>query len=756
MNISRKITQITIAGLAAATLLAGQIILPAAAAEAETEIDTDQAEIQSAESSDKLAERKESADLTDAIYLNVENNELTAEKNGNSMKDSELEEQGITFDDQTLSITSAGTYVLSGELNGKVEISASKSEDVILVLNGLTVINETEETLSVKKVDRLTLVLMDGSQNVLTSGIETEINDASSETASQEDGAALNIKADTVITGNGSLTVNGYLHNGLQVNKNLTVESGSLTVTAVNHAVKVKDTVTVNGGTIKILAGADGIQAETEEEAAVEEVTDESSGEVLTQAQEATEAAGTVEINAGEIDIDAYGDAIQANLALTVNGGQITVKTEGEDASGNGDSFAGRGGGSGFLDFLGFGSESQDTVSTKGLKSDGTLDISGGEIIAETSDDALHSAGILTISGGTITIRCGDDGIHSDTEIGILDGEITISKSYEGIEANQISVSGGTISVVSSDDGFNANGGSDSFGGPGGFGGFGGFGQNSSSGETSSQETPNLNISGGTIYVNASGDGLDSNGNITISGGMVIVDGPSDSANGAIDGGTENGGTITISGGTIFAGGASGMAETFDSSSEQCSFCCNLSANYETGTEIIVKSSDGTEIFRHTTQSSGNSIVFSAAELQQGESCLLIVGESEYEIALSGISSYVTAAKDGTVTESNENANGFGGFGGGGMPGGKRNNTEFQDSDTNGSSPQGKNDGGEMPAGNSPQGQGKGETAGDAPQTPENGDEAGISPQGQSNGEMPSGSQQNSGNTGEPQTNSIA
>lgn len=178
---------------------------------------------------------------------------------------------------------------------------------------------------------------------------------------------------------------------------------------------------------------------------------------------------------------------------------------------------------------------------------------------------------------------------------------------------------------------------------------------------------PNLVISGGTLYVNASGDGLDSNGNILISGGTVIVDGPVYDANGALDSGAENGGEILVNGGVVFAGGASGMAERFSNTSEQYSFLCYLPAAYQAETIIRVLDAEGTELFSHTAYSSGKSVVFSCPDLEEGQTYTLCIGSDTYDIPLTSVSTALRINADGSVTEG---ASPGGSRGGPGAPGG--------------------------------------------------------------------------------------
>ena len=149
----------------------------------------------------------------------------------------------------------------------------------------------------------------------------------------------------------------------------------------------------------------------------------------------------------------------------------------------------------------------------------------------------------------------------------------------------------------------------------------------------SGAEIPNLVIRGGVIHVNAGGDGLDSNGNLSIEGGTVIVDGPEQNMNGALDSGTERGGTLTVSGGTVLALGASGMDETFDSSSQQASFRY-AGLPFAAGDEIRITGGDGNELFAYTAQKSGSSVVFSSPSLAVGDTVILSVGGETAEIQL--------------------------------------------------------------------------------------------------------------------------
>lgn len=276
----------------------------------------------------------------------------------------------------------------------------------------------------------------------------------------------------------------------------------------------------------------------------------------------------------------------------------------------------------------GWDMEDEGGTSTKGIKSGTSLTISGGTFYLDTLDDAIHSNGTVAITGGSYEISTGDDGIHGDMELTVEDGNIQILQSYEGLEANQITISGGQISVVSSDDGINASG------GPSGRG-MGGAAETSSDGAA---EMPNIYILGGEITVDAGGDGVDSNGNFYVEGGTLIIDGPSGGGNGSIDVGTENGGVCEITGGTVLAVGSSGMLETFGSGSAQYSFCCVLDTPLEAGGELTISDSEGNVLISRTAKRQVSSVIFSSPDLKDGETYTIGAGEETMKITLNGIS----------------------------------------------------------------------------------------------------------------------
>lgn len=557
----------------------------------------------------------------------------------------------VRIDGQTVTITQAGTYQIAGTLgDGALIVESGENAKITLVLGGVSIKNSTGAAIQISTADDVTIELAEGTTNVLQSGEEVDIAVATeSEEAS---GGALQSKVDLKIKGKGSLTVLGYLNNGIHCTKDLKIKNGNISVTALGHGIKGKNSVTVSGGTVTVTSGKDGITSDETE----------------------NEEKGFVTIEGGEIIITSAGDGVSAETTLTVTGGVISIISGGGSANAQQKTDNMRG----WWDFDNSASD-DNSASCKGLKAGKAMMISGGSITIDAQDDALHTDGDMTISGGECILSTGDDGAHAALSLTVLDGKITVLTSYEGLEANQITLADGELDITATDDGINANGGSDGF--SGGFGGgmggsFGGRrndtnnhsgdmtppdgnapsgnpptmpGQDAADSTTTDDTTdkqPVLLITGGKITVNADGDGLDSNGNLRVEGGDITINGPANGGNGALDIGTENGGAGFIAGGTLIALGTSSMAENFGSTSTQCAFLVTMNS-FGAGETITITDSQGNVLYTGVTVKSANSVVFSSADLVVGETYTVTIGSTS-----------ATVTQSSTVVGS---TNGFGG-----------------------------------------------------------------------------------------------
>lgn len=566
----------------------------------------------------------------------------------------------VRIDGQTVTITQAGTYQIAGTLgDGALIVESSENAKITLVLGGVSIKNTTGAAIQIATADDVTIELAEGTTNVLQSGEEVDI--ATATESEEASGGALQSKVDLKIKGKGSLTVLGYLNNGIHCTKDLKIKNGNISVTALGHGIKGKKSVTVSGGTVTVTSGKDGITSDETE----------------------NEEKGFVTIENGEIIITSVGDGVSAETTLTVTGGVISIISGGGSANAQQKT-------DNMRDWWDFDNSASDdnSVSCKGLKAGKAMMISGGSITIDAQDDALHTDGDMTISGGECILSTGDDGAHAELSLTVLDGKITVLTSYEGLEANQITLADGELDITATDDGINANGGSDGFsggfgggfgGGRGGMGGsFGGRrndtnnhsgdmtppdgnapsgnpptmpGQDAADSTTTDDTTdkqPVLLITGGKITVNADGDGLDSNGNLRVEDGDITVNGPSNGGNGALDIGTENGGAGVIAGGTLIALGTSSMAENFGSTSTQCAFLVTMNS-FGAGETITITDSQGNVLYTGVTVKSANSVVFSSADLVVGETYTVTIGSTS-----------ATVTQSSTVVG---NSNGFGGFG---------------------------------------------------------------------------------------------
>ena len=316
---------------------------------------------------------------------------------------------------------------------------------------------------------------------------------------------------------------------------------------------------------------------------------------------------------------------IFAKCDLTLNGtGSLTVK-----------------------DNMGHGIVSKDDLVVTGgtytiysqdhcLNGKDSVRIADGTFNLSCDEDGIHAGnddqqdGYVYIEGGDINISVGDDALHAEGLLIITGGDIDVSKSCEGVEGYKILVTGGDIDVVSSDDGFNAAGGSsgsgynhDGFGGGPGMGGV----------YMDADSDAYIFITGGTININADGDGTDSNGCIGITGGSVYVLGPSDNGNGAMDYGI----CAAITGGEIVAVGGSGMAQGFGDESTQCSALVNFDEWIDAGETITLTNSDGKEVLSYKADKKFNSVVISTSDMKQGGIYTLTVGDQGSTFTLDDI-----------------------------------------------------------------------------------------------------------------------
>ena len=530
-----------------------------------------------------------SSSTTEITYLNADDmftdrdkevgyDEDTATAITLSDNASSCDSSSVSISDNTITITDEGTYLLTGSLSDGQVIVDADDKKVQLVLDSVDINCDTSAALYVKAADKVFVTLASDSENTLSNTNDfVAIDDNNID-------AIIFSKDDLTLNGSGTLTVTAKYGHGIVSKDDLVITSGTYQITAAKHALSGQDSVRIADGILTLNAGTDGIHSEN---------TDD-------------DAKGFIYIANGDISITADSDGFDAEETLQVDGGNIEV-------------------------------------------------------------------------------YAGDDGLHSDDDLIITAGTINVTKSYEGLEGMTVTIEDGDISVVSSDDGINASGdgtsGESSQGGtppekpddsdstedrpepPNGFdkndnssadsnsdsnsdskpadlpdgnagrgdgnGGPGGDNSGPGGGMEEATDYNLIQISGGKIYINASGDGIDSNGNLTVTGGEIYVDGPTSGGDGALD----CSGTALISGGTVIAVGSSGMAENFDSSSAQGSMITTVSDSMITG-DITLTDSEGNTIVSYSPSKEYSSVVISCADLKEGETYTLVAGDTSTSVSL--------------------------------------------------------------------------------------------------------------------------
>ncbi len=367
---------------------------------------------------------------------------------------------------------------------------------------------------------------------------------------------------------------------GLKSDTDINICGGTITIDSLDDAINSKTNVLIDGGTTTITSASDGIVADT-----------------------------LLKVVSGAINIDTEATFYKSSSGKYQQNGSSYKKSE-----------------NGSYDMY---------VSCKGLKSDTNILLNGGTLTVSSDDDSIHSDTYVTINGGNLSLSTLDDGVHADTTLQVGstsddDSLITLNvlSSYEGLEAGTVYMDSGNVSIVSEDDGINAAGGSDSQDSdskPGEFnpgGGRGPFGRTSTSTQTTTTSDYNLYINGGYLVINASGDGVDSNGNLYVTGGTTIIYGPTNGGNGSLDYGDYNS-EFVYSGGTLVAIGTSGMT-VFPTSGSYLYFSGLSISN---GTNITISS--GTEtLFNVSGVKSANEVIFLSSKITKGQSYNISVGGS--------------------------------------------------------------------------------------------------------------------------------
>ncbi|MFJ8247980.1 carbohydrate-binding domain-containing protein [Peribacillus asahii] len=488
----------------------------------------------------------------------------------------------VQIDGSTITIKTAGIYVLSGKLNdGQINIDTEDKGTVRLVLNGANITSSDNAPIYVKNAEKTVISLQKRTENHLSDGEKYVYEDSSED----EPDSAIFSKADLTINGSGKLIVNGNYNNGIASKDELRITGGNIQIDAADDGLIGRDLLAVKEGSVTINAGGDGIKSTNDKDS----------------------SKGVIAIEGGTFNIKAVNDGIQAETSLLIADGDFTISSGGgspETIENREGSMPGPG------QEQNKGQENSSATSTdteaesaKGLKAVVEVAIGGGTLKIDSSDDAVHSNNSITITDGDLNVASGDDGIHADSSILTKGGNINITKSYEGIESKAITIAEGNIHVNASDDGINVGGGND------------GSGMDMQA----DTEDSTLTISGGYAYVNSQGDGLDSNGSISMTDGTVIVSGPTMNGNGSLDYDQ----SFEMSGGFLIAAGSSGMAQAASEESTQNSVLMTFSETKSAGTVVHLEDSEGNGIVTFTPEKDYQSVFISSPKLKKDTSYTL-------------------------------------------------------------------------------------------------------------------------------------
>ncbi|MGH1505988.1 MAG: carbohydrate-binding domain-containing protein [Acidimicrobiales bacterium] len=480
----------------------------------------------------------------------------------------------VTIDGTTATITSAGAYEITGTLtDGQILVDAGDGAVVEIILNGADITNADGAAIAVMSAETAIVILADGTSNTLTDGATYVLAEGE-----DEPNATLFSKTDLTLAGAGSLTVVGNYDDGVASKDGLVIISGDITVDAVDDGIRGRDYVVVEGGDIEVTAGGDGIKSDNDEDP----------------------ERGYIAIADGVIDVTSADDGLQAATDALVTGGTLEISA---GATGTSD-------------------------DARGIQGDVMVAIGGGTITADAVDDAVHSNSTVTIDGGDLTLASGDDAIHGDSYVTINGGSILITESFEGIESEIITINDGFVDITSDDDGLNV------------------ASADAETANTTTQPAPGGGRGGGApveavgenyIYINGGttaititgalaeqGDGIDANGHVEMTGGVVAVSGPTDTRNSALD---YSGGTFTMTGGLFVGTNIDGRnSEGVGAGSTQASLYLTFGSVIDAGTLIHIRSTSGDSLVTFEPANRFDVVVFSSPDLVAGETYEIYLG----------------------------------------------------------------------------------------------------------------------------------
>ncbi|MBQ6920289.1 MAG: carbohydrate-binding domain-containing protein [Bacilli bacterium] len=402
-------------------------------------------------------------------------------------------------------LSTAGTYSLSGKLEGQILVSAAETDEVVIELNGVSISYDQDSPIKAVSADKVEISAKGDTENTISDNRSAKTVDT--DTLGE---GAIYADCDLKLKGSGTLVVTGNYNNGVHTTKDLTIKNLTTKITGYNNAIKGNNSVTITSGTVQAYAKTgNGIKSEDNDIS--------SSGN----------QKGTIAINGGVVYVDSLHDAIDSAYDVVVDQLDETVSTSVTIKTGKNSTYY---------------SSSFKADSEKGLKALNSITINNGLVTIAASDDAVHAnygealangskgLGNITVNGGTVQVASGDDGLHADNTLSITGGKIVVTNATEGFEGNYINISGGYSYIYGTDDGVNCS--KKSF---------------SSCAFTMTDGYLDVAVKSGDT------DGIDSNGNFTLSGGVIVTRGGPGTTGSGMSTGLDVDGTCSMTGGTLIA-----------------------------------------------------------------------------------------------------------------------------------------------------------------------------------------------------------
>lgn len=486
----------------------------------------------------------------------------------------------VTVEEGVVTINADGAYYITGTLSAGY-VKVAKNINVHLFLEDVGITSTENAPITIKGSSTSTMITLIGSNTLSEEGAVM---------STDSDCAAIEAQSPVTINGSGSLSIAAYRYCAIKVRSTLKIYNTNITVTSsVDNGIVAKDALGIYNSNITVdNTVGDGIKV----------------------------TKGYLDIQEGEISVNCTGDGLNAATTAYLKPATMDITTS--------------------------LSTTDTTSSCKGIKISGddditetlnsVLEIAGGVITIDAYENGIHcgnsdtdyNTGVIKITGGTITInagykdgayiqgttssgeaKSGNKGIHSKGGLYIESGMVTVEHSFEGIEADALTIRGGDIDVTSTDDGINA------------------AGESSTTTENAVGDSAII-IYDGKVTVNAAGDGIDVNGDFYMYGGEVYVDGPTNDGNGALD----YDGVYELTGGTIIAVGSSGMSQAPSNSSQQPSMSVNFTTTQSANTTISVKDADGNVLCSHKVAKQYANAVISDEDFELGGTYYVYVDDT--------------------------------------------------------------------------------------------------------------------------------